>query len=146
MSIINNLVSLTEGETAGNYESFINANYYCSTGIIHDLWIYNHDIKEKKIIFYDDNQELLIHTNIDTFSCAYKTYCNIKFITHIFDKKGLVKEYSFNYDSDICNCLYDISELKKKFPDRWVYRLDDIYNKYGVDTVNAVREYAHFNN
>ena len=49
-------------------------------------------------------------------------------------------EYPFDYESDTSRCLYDLFELRKAEPKRWLYRLDSIYNKYGIDTVNKVRE------
>ena len=49
-------------------------------------------------------------------------------------------EYPFDYESDTSRCLYDLFELRKAEPERWLYKLDNIYSKYGIDTVNKVRE------
>ena len=138
--MINMLLALTEGETSGNYNAFINSNYWAGLGVLQDLWIDNHDFKESEITFYDNGQELLIYSNLGTYSCNYTEYCNIKFVTSVYSKDGLVLEYPFDYESDTSRCLYDLFELRKTEPERWLYRLDDIYNKYGIDTVNKVRE------
>ena len=138
--MINMLLELTKGETSGNYNAFINSNYWAGLGILQDLWIDNHDFKESEITFYDNGQELLIYSNLDTYSCNYIEYCNIKFITSVYSKDGLVLEYPFDYESDTSRCLYDLFELRKAEPERWLYKLDNIYSKYGIDTVNKVRE------
>ena len=138
--MINMLLALTEGETSGNYNAFINSNYWAGLGVLQDLWIDNHDFKESEITFYDNGQELLIYSNLGTYSCNYTEYCNIKFVTSVYSKDGLVLEYPFNYESETSKCLYDLFELRKAEPERWLYRLDSIYNKYGIDTVNKVRE------
>ena len=80
------------------------------------------------------------YTNLGTYACNYTEYCNIKFVTSVYGKEGLVLEYPFDYESDTSRCLYDLFELRKAEPERWLYRLDSIYNKYGIDTVNKVRE------
>lgn len=54
-------------------------------------------------------------------------------------------EYDFDYDSQTSSCLYDLWELARKYPGRWVYKLDSIYNKYATDIVNLVRDNAKFN-
>ena len=138
--MINMLLALTKGETSGNYNAFINSNYWAGLGILQDLWINNHDFKESKITFYDNGQELLIYSNLGTYSCNYTEYCNIKFVTSVYSKDGIVLEYPFDYESDTSRCLYNLFELRKADPERWLYRLDSIYNKYGIDTVNKVRE------
>ena len=138
--MINMLLALTEGETSGNYNAFINSNYWAGLGVLQDLWIDNHDFKESEITFYDNGQELLIYSNLGTYSCNYTEYCNIKFVTSVYSKDGLVLEYPFDYESDTSRCLYDLFELRKAEPERWLYKLDSIYNKYGIDTVNKVRD------
>ena len=138
--MINTLLALTSGETSGNYNAFINSNYWAGLGVLQDLWIDNHDFKESEITFYDNGQELLIYSNLGTFACNYTTYCNMKFITSVYGKNGLVLKYPFDYESETSKCLYDLFELRKAEPERWLYKLDSIYNKYGIDTVNKVRE------
>ena len=138
--MINMLLALTEGETSGNYNAFINSNYWAGLGVLQDLWIDNHDFKESEITFYDNGQELLIYSNLGTYSCNYTEYCNIKFVTSVYSKDGLVLEYPFDYESETSKCLYDLFELRKAEPERWLYKLDSIYNKYGIDTVNKVRD------
>ena len=138
--MINTLLALTEGETSGNYNAFIHSNYYCAMGILQDLWINNHALQEEETTFFDNGQELLLYTNLRTYSCNYTEYCNIKFVTSVYCKDGLVLEYPFDYESDTNKCLYDLFELRKAEPERWLYKLDNIYSKYGIDTVNKVRE------
>ena len=143
--MLNMLLELTKGQSSGNYKVFIQNNYWCSLGLLQDLWIRNHELKERKITFYDNGQELLLYTNLGTYACNYITYCDIKFITSVYNKDGLVLEYDFDYDSQTSLCLYDLWELVKECPKRWVYKLDPIYNKYGIDVVNLVRDNASFN-
>ena len=109
-------------------------------GVLQDLWINNHALHEEEITFFDNGQELLLYTNLGTYACNYTEYCNIKFITSVYNKDGLVLEYPFDYESDTSRCLYDLFELRKAEPERWLYKLDNIYSKYGIDTVNKVRE------
>ena len=141
--MINMLLELTKGETSGNYNTFINSNYWAGLGILQDLWIDNHALQEEEITFFDNGQELLLYTNLGTYACNYTEYCNIKFITSVYGKEGLVLEYPFDYESETSRCLYDLFELRKAEPERWLYRLDSIYSKYGIDTVNKVREGAN---
>ena len=143
--MLNMLLALTEGETSGNYNAFINSNYWCGLGVLQDLWIDNHDFKESEITFYDNGQELLIYSNLGTFACNYTTYCNMNFITSVYGKNGLVKEYDFfDYERSEMLCLLDLYDLRKAEPERWMYRLESIYNKYGMDVVNTVRQNAGY--
>lgn len=140
--MITTLLALTEGETSGNYNTFIYSNYWCGLGVLQDLWMRNHDLEETKITFYDNGQELLLYTNLGTYACNYTTYCDIKFITSVYGKDGLILEYDFDYDNPVSLCLYDLWELVKECPERWMYNLGHIYDKYGVDIVNLVRDAA----
>ena len=142
--MLNMILEITKGETSGNYERFINANYWGGLGLLQDLWSINHDLNEKEITFRDNGQELLIYTNLGTYACNYTTYCDIKFITTVYSKDGLVLEYNFDYDSPTSRCLLNLWELKNACPDRWIYQVDRIYDKYGIDTVNIVREFARY--
>ena len=143
--MINTLLALAKGEISGNYNTFINSNYWAGLGVLQDLWIDNHDFKESEITFYDNGQELLIYSNLGTFACNYTTYCNMKFITSVYGKNGLVKEYDFfDYERPEMLCLLDLYDLRKAEPERWMYRLESIYNKYGMDVVNTVRQNAGY--
>ena len=142
--MLNMLYELIKGKTWGNYETFIHSNYWCGQGVLQDLWMYNHNLKEKEIAFYDNGQEVSIYTNLGSFACNYKIYCDMKFITSIYNKDGLIREYGFDYESSVNKCLFDLSNMKKSHPDRWMYKIDRIYNKYGVDVVNFVRENARY--
>ena len=44
-----------------------------------------------------------------------------------------------NYKIIIAACEEDIKGLIYKYGDMTIYKLDPIYNKYGVDVVNYVR-------
>lgn len=121
--MLNMLCELTKGETSGNYEQFINANYCSGLGVL---------------------QELLIYTNIGTYACNYTEYCDIKFITSAYGKEELVLEYDFDYESQISKCLFDLWNMKNAHPDRWMYKIEKIYDKYGIDVVNCVREFAGY--
>lgn len=144
--MLNTLLALTEGQTSGNHEAFTHGNYWHSKGILQDLYLHDQDLKEEDITFYDNGQELLLYTNVGTYACNYTEYCGVKFVTSIWNKDGLVLEYDFDYDSPISLCLYDLWTLAKESPEGWVYRLDPIYDKYGVDIVNLVRKNARYNN
>lgn len=136
--IIEMLSQLTKGEIYGNKEHFENI-YYCALGIIQDL-----SLDKISFTFYDNGQEVLIYTeNKIAYSCNCTEYCNVKFITSIYNKDGLYREYELDYNSKSSQCLYDIGLLKEKYPNRWIYKLDPIYDKYGIDIVNSVRENAH---
>ena len=143
--MINMLLALTEGETSGNYNAFINSNYWAGLGILQDLWINNHALQYEEMKFFDNGQELLLYTNLGTYACNYTNYCDMKFITSVYSKDGLVLEYDFfNYDRPEMLCLLDLWELRKAEPERWMYKLEGIYNKYGMDIVNLVRENAGY--
>lgn len=136
--MINMLLELTKGETHGNKEQF-ETNYYCGLGVIQDL-----ELDKTAFTFRDNGQEILIYQDRKIlYACNYTEYCDTKFITSIYNNDGLYREYEFDYNSKTNECLLDIWTLKQKQPKRWIYRLDPIYNKYGVDIVNTVREYAH---
>ena len=69
----------------------------------------------------------------------------MKFITSVYGKNGLVKEYDFfDYERPEMLCLLDLYDLRKAEPERWMYRLESIYNKYGMDVVNTVRQNAGY--
>lgn len=142
--MLNMLYELTKGKTSGNYEVFINSNYCSGLGVLQDLWIKNQDLEEKEIKFYDNGHELLIYTNLGTYACNYKEYCNIKFITSVYGKEGLVLEYDFDYESQTSKCLFDLWNMRKAHPERWMYKIERIYDKYGVDIVNCVMEFAGY--
>lgn len=56
--------------------------------------------------YYDNGQSVNIYiNNTITYSLNYKTFYDVKFITSIYSKNGLVKEYPFSYDSEICKEL-----------------------------------------
>lgn len=137
--MISMLLELTKGETCGNAKQF-QVSYYCGLGIIQAL-----KLDEVPAFTYHDNgQTILIYDGRQLiYSCNYTEYCNVKFITSAYNKDGLYYSYELDYDSKESQCLFDIGLLKEKYPNRWIYRLDPIYSKYGVDIVNTVREYAH---
>ena len=103
--MVNILLSLTKGETHGDYTVFVNANYWAGLGILQDLWINNNYLKLQEIRFNDNGQELILYTNIGTYSCNYVEYCNFKFVTSVYNKNGFVFGYSFDYDSTEMLCL-----------------------------------------
>jgi hypothetical protein len=137
--IIDTLLALTKGETCGNAKQFETA-YYCGMGIIQALKL--DEIPD--FTFHNNGQELLIYDGRQLiYSCNYTEYCNVKIIISAYNKDGLYYSYEIDYNSKTSKCLYDIGLLKEKYPNKWIYRLDPIYNKYGVDIVNTVREHAH---
>ena len=70
----------------------------------------------------------------------------MKFITSVYGKNGLVKEYGFfDYERPEMLCLLDLYNAKQEHGEKWFTCLEDIYNKYGVDVTNCVRENAGYN-
>lgn len=104
MSIISILQELTKGETWGNKEQF-ERNYYEGKKVLDDL-----EISDVSFQYYDNGQSVNIYiNNTITYSLNYTTFYDVKFVTIIYSKNGLVKEYPFSYDSEICR------ELERKY-------------------------------
>lgn len=143
--MLNMILELTKGEISGNYENFLNANYWDGFGILQDFWIMNQDFDVKEITFYDNGEELLIYTNLGKYACNYKIYCDVKFITNVYNKDELVFKHDFDYESPTSLCLMDLYDLKNACPDMWMYQLNNIYKKHGLDTVNFVIYCAGYN-
>lgn len=100
MSIVSMLQELTKGETWGNKEQF-EINYYEGAQVLDDL-----EISDVPFQYYDNGQSVNIYiNNTITYSLNYKTFYDVKFITSIYSNNGLVKEYPFSYDSEICKEL-----------------------------------------
>lgn len=100
MSIVSMLQELTKGETWGNKEQF-ERNYYEGVQVLDDL-----EISDIPFQYYDNGQFVNIYiNNTITYSLNYTTFYDVKFITSIYSKNGLVKEYPFSYDSEICKEL-----------------------------------------
>lgn len=100
MSIVSILQELTKGETWGNKEQF-ERNYYEGKKILDDL-----EISDVLFQYYDNGQSVNIYiNNTITYSLNYKSFYDVKFITSVYSRNGLVKEYPFNYDSEICKEL-----------------------------------------
>ena len=104
MSIVSILQELTKGETWGNKEQF-ERNYYEGVQVLNDL-----EISDVPFQYYDNGQSVNIYiNNTITYSLNYTSFYDVKFITSIYSKNGLVKEYPFRYDSEICK------ELERKY-------------------------------
>ena len=104
MSIVSMLQELTKGETCGNKEQF-ERNYYEGKKVLDDL-----EISDVPFQYYDNGQSVNIYiNNTITYSLNYTSFYDVKFITSIYSKNGLVKEYPFSYDSEICK------ELEQKY-------------------------------
>lgn len=133
------LNELMKNEVYGSLEDF-KQTYYCGTGVAQDLQL--NEIPD--FTFYDNGQECNIYDGRKLiYSCNYIEYCGVKHITTVYNSKGLFTEFMFDYDSVRSRCLYDIWMLKQAEPERWIYRLEPVYEKYGTDVVNAVRGNAH---
>lgn len=104
MSIVSILQELIKGETWGNKEQF-ERNYYEGKKVLDDL-----EISDVPFQYYDNGQSVNIYiNNTITYSLNYTSFYDVKFITGIYSKNGLVKEYPFSYDSEICK------ELERKY-------------------------------
>ena len=104
MSIVSILQELAKGETWGNKEQF-ERNYYEGVQVLNDL-----EISDVPFQYYDNGQSVNIYiNNTITYSLNYTSFYDVKFITSIYSKNGLVKEYPFGYDSEICK------ELERKY-------------------------------
>lgn len=100
MSIVSILQELTKGETWGNKEQF-ERNYYEGKKVLDDM-----EISDVPFQYYDNGQSVNIYiNNTITYSLNYTSFYDVKFITSICSKNGLVKEYPFSYDSEICKEL-----------------------------------------
>lgn len=100
MSIVSMLQELTKGETWGNKEQF-EINYYEGAQVLDDL-----EISDVPFQYYDNGQSVNIYiNNTITYSLNYTSFYDVKFITSIYSKNVLVKEYPFSYDSEICKEL-----------------------------------------
>ena len=97
MSIVSMLQELTKGETWGNKEQF-ERNYYEGKKVLDDL-----EISDVHFQYYDNGQSVNIYiNNTITYSLNYTSFYDVKFITSIYSRNGLVKEYPFSYDYEIC--------------------------------------------
>ena len=104
MSIVSILQELTKGETWGNKEQF-ERNYYEGKKDLDDM-----EISDVPFQYYDNGQSVNIYIhNTIIYSLNYTSFYDVKFITSIYSKNGLVKEYPFSYDSEICK------ELERKY-------------------------------
>ena len=100
MSIVSILQELTKGEEWGNKEQF-ERNYHEGKQVLNDL-----EISDVSFQYYDNGQSVNIYIhNTITYSLNYTTFYDVKFITSIYSKDGLKKEYPFSYDSEICKEL-----------------------------------------
>ena len=100
MSIVSILQELTKGEEWGNKEQF-ERNYHEGKQVLNDL-----EISDVSFQYYDNGQSVNIYIhNAITYSLNYTTFYDVKFITSIYSKDGLKKEYPFSYDSEICKEL-----------------------------------------
>ena len=100
MSIVSILQELTKGETWGSKEQF-ERNYYEGKKVLDDL-----EISDALFHYYDNGQSVNMYiNNTITYSLNYTSFYDVKFITSIYSKNGLVKEYPFSYDSEICKEL-----------------------------------------
>lgn len=89
--------------------------------------------------FYNGQELLLYKENQIVYSANITTYCEQRFITTMYGQNGIVYDSHFEYDSEINRCLYDLFDLKQHCPETWMYNLVEIYDQYGVDTVNTAR-------
>ena len=100
MPIVSILQELTKGETWGNKEQF-ERNYYEGAQVLNDL-----ETSDVPFQYYDNGQSVNIYIhNTIIYSLNYTSFYDVKFITSIYSKNGLVKEYPFIYDSEICKEL-----------------------------------------
>ena len=100
MSIVSILQELTKGKAWGNKEQF-ERNYYEGKKVLEDL-----EISDVPFQYYDNRQSVNIYiNNTITYSLNYKSFYDVKFITSVYSRNGLVKEYPFSYDSEICKEL-----------------------------------------
>ena len=139
MGLIENLVSLTEGEASGNIEMLLKF-------VVDGKYTPFQELVKDCDSFYYNGQELLVYGgNNGAMSANITEYCDKKFITTMYDKSGLIYDSNFSYDNDRIKCLFDLWELKKSNPERWLYRLDIVYDKHGLDVTNAARyDYDYF--
>ena len=133
MGLLENLYSLENGHTSGNIETLLQF-------VVDGKYTPFRELVKDCTSFYFNGQKLLIYGGKNgTMSGCIKEYCEKKFVTVMYDKTELIYDSNFSYDTPLMNCLEDMYNLKKSIPDRWIYRLDPIYRKHGLDIVNAAR-------
>lgn len=98
-NIVDTLCELTKGEYWSNAQSFkeefINRFY---NGLI----VFNKLDLSEFTQFYDrgNNAELLIYSGRQcVYSCCYTEYYNLKIITCVYGRNGLVYKYDIDYDA-----------------------------------------------
>lgn len=139
-NIVNALLELTKGKVRGDIETLkdfvVDGKFTPFQELINDC-----------DNFYFNGQELVIYKgNKIKYSANITEYCEQYFVTTMYDYNSkLVYENEFDYDSELNLCLLDLYDLKKKYPSNWIYNLDNIYNKYGIDTVNTARDLFGYN-
>lgn len=139
-NIVNMLLELTKGELSGSVTELkdfvVDGKFTTFQELIKDC-----------VRFYYNGQELVIYKDKKIeYSANITEYCEQYFVTTMYNYNGeLVYENEFDYDSELNLCLLDLYDLKKKYLSNWIYNLDNIYNKYGIDTVNMARDLFGYN-
>lgn len=131
MGLENMLLELTKGEVTGNIETLLDF-------VVDGRYTPFQELVKGCTSFHHKGAELLIYGGKNgTMSACITEYCDNKFITVMYDNTGLIYDSHFSYESEMNRCLYDLYDLKKHNPTSWVYNLTEIYDEYGLDTVNA---------
>ena len=136
--MLNTLIELTKGESRGNIEDL-------KKFVVDGKYTPFQELLEGCTEFYYNGTELLIYADRQIkYSAEVLQYCEKFFIKTMYDKNGLVYDGKIDYNSDLFSCLYDLTSLKMDMPEKWIYSLDGIYDKYGLDLVTSARTIFDF--
>lgn len=133
MSITNTLIELTKGKVSGNIDQLLDF-------VVDGKYTPFQELTKDCDNFHFYGKELLIYKDNKIFySANVIEYCSQHFITTMYNNEGLVYNSSFDYETEENHCLYDLYDLKKHNPKTWMYKLVELYDQYGVDTMNTAR-------
>lgn len=136
--MLNTLIELTKGESRGNIEDL-------KKFVVDGKYTPFQELLEGCTEFYYNGTELLIYADGQIkYSAEVLQYCGKFFVKTMYDKSGLVYDGKIDYNSDLFSCLYDLTSLKMDMPEKWIYNLDGIYDKYGLDLVTSARTLFDF--
>lgn len=140
MGIISTLYDLSKGVQCGLISELedvvVDAKYTIFQQLIDGCT--NYRLTDTELVLYKGNKAI--------YSGQYVQFCDCIFITVMYDESGVVYDSNLDYCNDTSlNVLQSLWAIKNKYPERWMFHLDTIYNRFGVDHTNAARElYGYF--
>lgn len=139
-NIVNTLPELTRGEFLGEIKKLdnfvVNAKFTDFTDLIAGCDTFYINSVSKELNLYKNKS--LVYA-----ACIQEVYSSF-WVVSMYDKNGLVYFEPIDYTADYMRCAGDIYQLIAEYKDRYIYHLDDIYNKYRVDVTNNARFMFNF--